>query len=84
VASCAVYTAIGTRYPRRCDMATSPTPTPRRLTPTRSDVNRGPNLHDLIVNLSEPNLHRPRQGPHAEVTYIMLITTFTNSDSASY
>lgn len=30
------------------------------------------------------NLHRPRQGPHAEVTYIMLITTFTNSDSASY
>ena len=25
-------------------MATSPTPTPRRLTPTRNDVNRGPNL----------------------------------------
>lgn len=37
-------------------MATSPTPTPRRLTPTRNDVNRGPNLQGEGLSLiAEPN-----------------------------
>jgi len=43
-------------------MATSPTPTPRRLTPTRSDVNRGPKTEPRNLQ-PYPNrtVHRPGQ-----------------------